>query len=121
MLIPLLIALLVAYDHRQGILGRARPPDQLQTPLQIGVALALVAIGWALARDVGRFAGPTFLRRMDPATAGTVGFLIRLLTIVITVLVALSVAGLTAADAGRRRSASPRSSSVSPPSRRSAT
>ena len=51
--------------------------------------IALVALGWAFARDVGRAAGPTFFRRMDPATAGTVGFLIRLLTIGITLLVAL--------------------------------
>ena len=70
-----------------------RSQTSLQTPLQIAVAIALVVIGWALARDASRFAGPTFMRRMDPATAGTVGFLIRLLTIVVTVLVALSVAG----------------------------
>ncbi|HEX3831034.1 MAG TPA: mechanosensitive ion channel family protein [Solirubrobacteraceae bacterium] len=92
LLVPLLVALLVAYDHRKGILGK-HTANQLQTPLQIVVALALVAIGWGLARDASRFAGPVFLRRMDPATAGTVGFLIRLLTIVITVLVALRVAG----------------------------
>jgi small conductance mechanosensitive channel len=91
-LVPLLIALLVAYAHRDGILGKHNA-KQFQTPLQIVVALGLVVIGWALARDASRFAGPTFMRRMDPATAGTVGFLIRLLTIVITVLVALSVAG----------------------------
>jgi small conductance mechanosensitive channel len=91
-LVPLLIALLVAYAHRDGILGKHNV-RQFQTPLQIAVALALVVIGWALARDASRFAGPTFMRRLDPATAGTVGFLIRLLTIVITVLVALSVAG----------------------------
>lgn len=93
-LIPLLVGLLVAYAHRAAILGwKPHKAHPLQTPLQIGVALALVAIGWALARDASRFAGPTFLRRMDPATAGTFGFLIRLLTIVITVLVALRVAG----------------------------
>jgi small conductance mechanosensitive channel len=91
-LVPLLVALLVAYAHRDGILGKHNA-KQFQTPLQIVVALGLVVIGWALARDASRFAGPTFMRRMDPATAGTVGFLIRLLTIVITVLVALSVAG----------------------------
>jgi small conductance mechanosensitive channel len=91
-LVPLLIALLVAYAHRDGILGKHTAKD-FQTPLQIVVAIALVVIGWALARDASRFAGPVFLRRMDPATAGTVGFLIRLLTIVLTVLVALSVAG----------------------------
>jgi small conductance mechanosensitive channel len=89
-LVPLLIGLLVAYHHRKGILGK-HTARELYTPLQIGVVLALVVMGWALARDAGRFAGPTFLRRMDPATAGTFGFLIRLMTIIITVLVALSV------------------------------
>jgi small conductance mechanosensitive channel len=92
-LVPLLIGVLVAYDHRRGILGR-HTADRLQTPIQTAAVIALVAIGWALARDVGRAAGPTFLRRMDPATAGTVGFLIRLATIVITLLVALSVAAV---------------------------
>ena len=62
--------------------------------MQIGAVIALVAIGWTLAAAIGKAAGPTFLRRMDPATAGTVGFLIRLVTIAITLLVALSVAGL---------------------------
>jgi small conductance mechanosensitive channel len=100
-LFPLAIALVIAYDHRWSILGQhpnhghhhTALQNSLQTPLQIVVALALVVIGWALARDASRFAGPTFLRRMDPATAGTFGFIIRLLTIIITGLVALSVAG----------------------------
>jgi small-conductance mechanosensitive channel len=35
------------------------------------------------------------MRRMDPATAGTVGFLVRLVTIAVAVLVALSIAGLS--------------------------
>jgi small conductance mechanosensitive channel len=56
--------------------------------------IALLALGWAFARDIGRAAGPTFFRRMDPATAGTVGFLIRLATMGITLLIALSVAGV---------------------------
>jgi small conductance mechanosensitive channel len=90
-LVPLLIGILVAYDHRSGLLGR-HTANTLQTPIRIVAVVALMAIGWALARDVGRAAGPTFLRRMDPATAGTVGFLIRLATIVITVLVALRIA-----------------------------
>jgi small conductance mechanosensitive channel len=91
-LIPLAIAILVAYDHRADLLGKKTAHD-LQTPIQIVTVLALVVIGWALARDVGRLAGPTFLRRMDPGTAGTVGFLVRLITIGITLLVALRVAG----------------------------
>jgi small-conductance mechanosensitive channel len=56
-----------------------------------GTMLALLAIGWTIARDIGRAAAPTFFRRMDPATAGTVGFLIRLGTIGFTLLLALSV------------------------------
>jgi small conductance mechanosensitive channel len=92
LLVVLLVGLLVANHHRVGILGR-HTAHSLQTPLDIAVALALVVMGWALARDAGRFAGPTFMRRMDPATAGTVGFLIRLLTFVITVLVALALGG----------------------------
>jgi small-conductance mechanosensitive channel len=93
-LIALLIAVLVAYDHRKQILG-AHTANQLQTWLQAATVVGLVGLGWALARDVGRAAGPTFMRRMDPATAGTVGFLIRLFTIAVAVLVALSIAGLS--------------------------
>ena len=91
-LVPLFIAVLVFYDHRKGILGR-HEAKILYTPLQIAVVVALIAIGWTLAGAFGKFAGPTFMRRMDPATAGTVGFLVRLLVIVIIVLIALSVAG----------------------------
>jgi small-conductance mechanosensitive channel len=53
-------------------------------------------LGWAIARDIGRGLGPALFRRLDPATAGTVGFLIRLLTVVLALLVALRVAGVEA-------------------------
>ena len=56
--------------------------------------IVLVILGWAIARDVGRSLGPPLFRRLDPATAGTVGFLIRLVTIVVALLVALRVAGI---------------------------
>jgi small conductance mechanosensitive channel len=92
-LIPLLIAVLVFYNDSRSILGK-HTANQLHTLLQIGTVIALVILGWALARDVGRAAGPTFMRRMDPATAGTVGFLTRLVTIIVAVILALSVAGL---------------------------
>jgi small conductance mechanosensitive channel len=99
-LIPLLFAVLIAYHERHRILGEAFKgrgrygTSVWDTPVQIIAVVALVAIGWTLASAVGKAAGPTFMRRMDPATAGTVGFLIRLVTIAITLLVALSVAGL---------------------------
>jgi small-conductance mechanosensitive channel len=92
-LIPLLVAVIIAYNHRADILSK-HALKSLQTPLQIIAVIAIVAIGWALARAVGRAAGPSFMRRMDPATAGTVGFLIRLVTIGVALLYALSIAGV---------------------------
>lgn len=66
-----------------------------ETPVRIAIAVVVVALGWGLARALGHFIGPSFLRRMDPATAGTVGFLTRLLTMVIALALALSVAGVS--------------------------
>lgn len=57
---------------------------------------ALVVLGWGLARSLGRGIAPVLFRRMDPGTAGTVGFVIRLLTIGLVVIVALRIAGLRA-------------------------
>jgi small-conductance mechanosensitive channel len=93
-LVPLLVGVLVVYDHRKPWL-HITSKSQWETPLQIATVIALVALGWAFSRDVGRAAAPTFFRRMDPATAGTVGFLIRLATIVTTFLIALRVLGLS--------------------------
>ncbi len=59
----------------------------------IAVVLFLV-LGWLISRDISTVA-PTLFRRMDPATAGTVGFLIRLVAVVATVLGALAVGGIT--------------------------
>jgi small conductance mechanosensitive channel len=86
-LVPLLIGVLVAYSQRQHIFGRGS-----DTLVRIGTVIALAVLGWAIARDIGRAAAPTFFRRMDPSTAGTVGFLIRLATMGITLLVALRIA-----------------------------
>lgn len=90
-LVPLLIGILVVYGYRRQFLGIGAH-SQWQTPIRIATVLALVSLGWAIARDVGRAAAPTFFRRLDPSTAGTVGFLIRLVAIVITLIAALSIA-----------------------------
>jgi small conductance mechanosensitive channel len=100
-LVPLLIGVLVAWHFRDQILGinpHARHPQSADNTLggqawRWATVAALLAIGWAAARDFGKAAAPTFFRRMDPATAGTVGFLIRLGTMAIIVLAALHVAG----------------------------
>jgi small conductance mechanosensitive channel len=96
-MIPLLIAVLVVYFGSTGshpTLLRVGPSSPWLAPLRIATVLLLMALGWGIARDVGRAAAPTFFRRMDPATAGTVGFLIRLGTIVTTLILALDVAHL---------------------------
>jgi small conductance mechanosensitive channel len=95
LLLPLLIGVLVVFDHRAGIFGirRHTPTDSVA---RIIAVLALLGLGWWIARDIGRAAAPTFFRRMDPGTAGTVGFLIRLGTVAITLLIAFRVAGVSA-------------------------
>jgi len=86
-LIPLFGLTLAAYLERERIFG-------VDTPVRAAAALVMVILGWALARDLGRFTAPALFRRMDPGTAGTTGFLIRLVFIVVAVLLALRVAGL---------------------------
>ena len=66
----------------------------LDMPVRIASVVALVILGWALARDIGRAIGPILFKRLDPGTAGTLGFLIRLFTVVLAILVALRIAGL---------------------------
>jgi small conductance mechanosensitive channel len=86
-LVPLLALIVVAYNRREELFG-------VDTPVRVAAAILMVVLGWALARDLGRFTAPALFRRMDPATAGTVGFLIRLVFIAAAALFALRVAGL---------------------------
>jgi hypothetical protein len=51
-----------------------------------------------VARDFGRAAAPPLFKRMDPSTAGTVGFIVRLGTVAITLGLALSIAGASASS-----------------------
>ena len=87
MLVPLITAVLVANHYRMQLFG-------LDLPVRAATAVALLGLGWALARDMGRAAGPALFRRLDRATAGTVGFLIRLSALGLATLAALQVAGL---------------------------
>jgi small conductance mechanosensitive channel len=107
LLVPLFVVVVVIYDHRVQLFGTrvaARPghpahrhlEQALDTPITVIAVLLLVILGWAIARDVGRGLGPPLFRRLDPATAGTVGFLIRLATIALALIVALRVAGIEA-------------------------
>ena len=89
--LPLLVGVLFLWFDRRAIVGRATADN---TAFQIGIVVALVVLGWAFSRDLGRAAAPTFFKRMDPATAGTVGFLLRLAAIAITIVLALHIVGL---------------------------
>jgi small conductance mechanosensitive channel len=86
-LVPLVIAVLLIYHYRIAWFG-------LDVPVRVACSLALVALGWWVARDVGRALGPALFRRLEPATAGTVSFLIRLFLVGLALLVALRTAGL---------------------------
>jgi small-conductance mechanosensitive channel len=88
--LPLITAVLLVYTYRAQVFGR-----EWDTTVRIFTAVALVALGWQLARDIGRALGPVLLRRLDTATAGTVGFVIRLLTMLAMLTIALRVAGLS--------------------------
>jgi small conductance mechanosensitive channel len=88
-LLPVLVGVLVVYGYRDKLFGPA-----YDNPARIVTFLALISLGGQFARDVGRAFGPTLFRRMDPGTAGTLGFLLRLVTMLVAVLIALRVAGL---------------------------
>jgi small conductance mechanosensitive channel len=91
MLIPLVVGVLLVYRYRVTLFGSGA--DQ---PVRLICALALVALGWWFARDAGRAVSPALFKRMEPPTAGTVSFLIRLSLLGIALLVALRTAGLDA-------------------------
>jgi small-conductance mechanosensitive channel len=90
--LPLTVGVLLGYAYRADI------APGFERYVRYGTVVALLILGWALARDLGRSLGPLLLRRLDPATAGTVGFLIRLLTVLVALVVALRIAGLGQRD-----------------------
>ena len=87
MILPLLAITLYCYLNREELFGA-------DTPVRVGAAVVMVVLGWALARDLGRSTAPALFRRMDRATAGTIGFLIRLVFLTASALFALRAAGL---------------------------
>jgi small-conductance mechanosensitive channel len=100
LLVPLFVAVVIVYDNRASVAGEhgTKLEPALETPVRIVTVCALMVLGWAIARDAGRALGPPLFRRLDPATAGTVGFLIRLVTIALALLVALRVLGIGAGE-----------------------
>lgn len=89
--LAVIAATLFVYEHRQDLLPGFGPWVKGATVL-ILVVVGTVAIHWLV-----RALSPRLFRRLDPATAGTIGFLIRLFSMSIVVIVALRLAGVTAA------------------------
>ena len=89
LLLPLVAAVLLAYAYRDEVFGH-----KWDTTVRAFTAVALLALGWQFARDIGRALAPTLFRRLDTGTAGTVSFVIRLLALLVAVVVALHVLNL---------------------------
>jgi small-conductance mechanosensitive channel len=81
---------LVVYSHRQEIApGYGRW-------VRAGTVLILIVVGSAAVHWLVRGLSPRLYRRLDPATAGTTGFVIRLLAMITVVVLALRIAGVNA-------------------------
>ena len=87
LLVPLLIGVVIAYAYRVELFGT-------DEPVRLATAGALVFIGWAVARNLGRALQPHLAQRLEPGAAGVAGFLVRLVTLIAVVLISLRIAGL---------------------------
>jgi small conductance mechanosensitive channel len=87
LLLPLIAAVVLAYNYRTELFG-------IDKPIRFLSVLAFVILGWAFVRDLGRAAGPVLYKRLSPPTAGIVDFLIRLTALLMVVLIALYAAAL---------------------------
>ena len=86
-LVPAVAAIVVAYKNREELFGA-------DIPVRVATAVAILVLGFWVARDIGRSAEPFLYRRMDQATAGTLSFVIRLVFLAIALFSALRIAGL---------------------------
>jgi small conductance mechanosensitive channel len=94
LLFVVLLAGVLVLNHYYG--SYEHHGHTIQRPwVHVASALAVLVLGWAFARDIGRAAAPTLFRRMDPSTAGTVGFVIRLATVAITMIATLKILGVS--------------------------
>jgi small-conductance mechanosensitive channel len=87
-LIGLIAGVLVCFTERKTLF----PGYGLE--VRIATVILLVILGWGLARLLARGFAPSLYRRLEPGTAGTIGFLVRLFTILVMTVVALRIAGL---------------------------
>lgn len=64
------------------------------TEVQVVTAVLLFVFGWGFVAALGRTVTPFVLRRMDPGTAGTLAYVLRLASILVIAAVALGIAGV---------------------------
>jgi len=81
---------LVVYSHRHQIAPGYGPW------IRAGTVVVLVIVGSAAVHWLVRGLSPRLYRRLDPATAGTTGFVVRLLAMTAVVVLALRIAGVNA-------------------------
>lgn len=86
----LLAGTLIAFSQRSTLFPGAGKE------VKVATVILLVIFGWTLARELSKGMGPVLMRRLEPGTAGSVGFLVRLLTGIVVLIVALRIAGLSA-------------------------
>jgi small-conductance mechanosensitive channel len=86
----LIAGTLVVYYNRGEWLPR------YEAWVEAGTALVLAIAGSAAVHWLVRSFSPRFFRRLAPATAGTLGFLVRLFAMSVIVILALRVAGVKA-------------------------
>jgi small conductance mechanosensitive channel len=85
-----IVGTLFVYGHRHQI-----APGYGQW-IRIGTVIVLVVVGSAAVHWLVRGLSPRLYRRLDPATAGTTGFVVRLLAMTAVVILALRIAGVNA-------------------------
>jgi small-conductance mechanosensitive channel len=103
--IPLLFAVVIgeaqAYDHIRDLANQTSKAHKHgltwfvgKTPVTLAAVILVLTLGWLISRDLSKVA-PALFRRMDPATAGTVEFAIRFISVAATVLGGFAVAGIS--------------------------
>jgi small conductance mechanosensitive channel len=88
LLLPLVVGVVLINKYRMSLF-------HLDEPVRLTCSLALVGLGAWFARDAARGVVPALERRVDVGTAGTIGFIMRLVLLIAALLVALRIAGLT--------------------------
>src|SRR5690348_4807478 len=95
-LVELLIALLVLAGTLVVYFKRREIAPGYGPWIRVGTVIVLVIVGTAATHWLSRSLSPRLYRRLDPATAGSAGFLVRLLATVAVVVLALRIAGVNA-------------------------